>query len=56
MLVHNGFVVEGNRNDSLVLRLGVSNKDELAAGKNDLLGRLGISPHGHFVLKEGSHT
>ena len=50
LLVHNGFVLENNPFDTLVIKLGISKNDQLARSKYDLLAKLVVSPHGHFAL------
>ena len=50
LLVHNGFVLEDNPFDTLVIKLGISKNDQLARSKYDLLAKLVVSPHGHFTL------
>jgi histone-lysine N-methyltransferase SETD3 len=51
LLVHNGFVLENNPFNTLVIKLGISKNDQLVKSKNDLLAKLVISPQGHFTLK-----
>ena len=50
LLVHNGFVLDNNPFNTLIINLGISKNDQLARSKYDLLSKLVISPHGHFTL------
>ena len=46
LLVHSGFVLEGNPHDNLQIKLGVSKNDPLAKQKQEILEKLLISPQG----------
>ena len=50
LLVHNGFTYDNNRHSTLVIKLGVSNNDSLAAAKIELLTKIGLAQQGHFSL------
>ncbi|RZF47771.1 hypothetical protein LSTR_LSTR006035 [Laodelphax striatellus] len=53
LLVHNGFVMADNRDDSVQLRLGVARCDPLHADKVQLLSRLRLPAAADFALRSG---
>lgn len=53
-LVHSGFVCPENKNDGILLRLGISKSDPLQKERIELLVKLGLSASGEFLLKGGT--
>ena len=50
MLIHNGFVIENNRHNSLVLKIGVAVKDPLFNERSALLDEFGLNAYGFILL------
>lgn len=50
MLIHNGFVIENNKHNSLVLKIGVAVKDPLFNERSALLDEFGLNAYGFLLL------